>query len=785
MRAIWIVPVIASILILGILGSSQDVFSAIFTDAFDVSGEETIPHGLAFNTDGTKMFVLGQVDNDVNEYACTTGFDVSTCAFTVKADNPFSVAAQEDDPFGLAFNTDGTKMFVVGFESKAVNEYACGTGFDVSTCAYSGDVERFDVSEQEGNPRGLAFNTDGTKMFVMGIIGRDVNEYACGTGFDVSTCGFTVRFLVSAQHTFTNDLAFNTDGTKMFVVGFTNDAVTEYACTTGFDVSTCAYSGDAERFDVSGQEGGPTGLAFNTDGTKMFVLGVVGDDVNEYFLPIAFDVSSVPPCKTCADFNGDGFDDLAVGVMFESLSGTDEGSVNVIYGSASGLHPNLGHTDQFFHQDSLKIEDTAEDFDRFAGVLAVGNFNNDLYDDLAIGVLRESLSGNSEGAVNVIYGSAKALHKGLGHADQFFHQDSLKIEDTAETGDNFGSALAVGDFNNDGFDDLAIGVPFEDVSGNDDGAVNIIYGSAKALHKGLGHADQFFHQDSLKIEDTAETADNFGRALAAGDFNGDGFDDLAIGVPGEDLTGTNNEGAVNVIYGSSKGVHKGFSGIGDQFWTQDTFKIEDTAEPFDFFGTALAAGDFNNDGFDDLAIGVPFEDLTGNQEGAVNVIYGSPKGLHKGLGLPDQLWHQDSPGIEDTAEDFDNFGGILAVGDFNDDGFADLAIGIPDENLSGTDEGSVNVIYGSAIGLHENLGLPDQFWTQDSTGIADTAEGLDRFGHALTVGDFNNDGFDDLAIGVPSEALTVDDQGAVNVIYGSASGLHRNLGLPDQFWSHH
>jgi len=185
-----------------------------------------------------------------------------------------------------------------------------------------------------------------------------------------------------------------------------------------------------------------------------------------------------------------------------------------------------------------------------------------------------------------------------------------------------------------------------------------------------------------------------------------------------------------------------------------------------------------------LAIGVDGEDLTGtNNEGAVNVIYGSPKGLHKGLGLPDQFWHQDSPGIVDTAEPFDLFGSELAVGDFNADGFDDLAIGVPFEDLGGTNEGAVSVIYGSAFGLHENLGLLNQFWTQDSQGITDTAEGLDQFGHALTVGDFNSDGFDDLAIGVPAEDLTVSDQGAVNVIYGSASGLHRNLGLPDQFWS--
>jgi hypothetical protein len=131
-------------------------------------------------------------------------------------------------------------------------------------------------------------------MFVVGSIGDDVNEYACTTGFDVSTCSFTDAFSVSGQEMFPRGLAFNTDGTKMFVVGSIGDDVNEYACTTGFDVSTCSFT---DAFSVSGQETGPAGLAFNTDGTKMFVIGPVGDDVNEYTLSIGFDLN-VPVAET-------------------------------------------------------------------------------------------------------------------------------------------------------------------------------------------------------------------------------------------------------------------------------------------------------------------------------------------------------------------------------------------------------------------------------------------------------------------------------------------------------
>ena len=203
-----------------------------FVDAKDVSNEDTIPRSLAFNTDGTKMFVIGDIGNDVNEYTCTTGFDVSSCS--VVAGGEKDVSAEETSPTGLAFNSDGTKMFVVGFNGDDVNEYTCTTGFDVSSCSVVAGGEK-DVSAEETIPTGLAFNSDGTKMFVEGRSGQDVNEYTCTTGFDVSSCSFTDVFDLSGQEISPQGLAFNSDGTKMFVVGFDGDDVNEYTLEVGFD----------------------------------------------------------------------------------------------------------------------------------------------------------------------------------------------------------------------------------------------------------------------------------------------------------------------------------------------------------------------------------------------------------------------------------------------------------------------------------------------------------------------------------------------------------------------
>jgi len=120
----------------------------------------------------------------------------------------------------------------------------------------------------------------------------------------------------------------------------------------------------------------------------------------------------------------------------------------------------------------------------------------------------------SAGGVNVIYGSASGLHWKLGHADQFWSQDSPKIAGSTQIDDLFGSRVTAGDFNGDTYDDLAVGVQQEEVNGmRNAGGVNVIYGSASGLHKNLGHADQFWSQDSSGIDDVAETFDCFGGAL--------------------------------------------------------------------------------------------------------------------------------------------------------------------------------------------------------------------------------------------------------------------------------
>ena len=259
-----------------------DLSTAVFADStFSVSTQSANPRGMAFSSNGTKMFVVDYGLANVYEYTLSTPFDISAPAFV----NSFSVSSQDTSPNDVAFSNDGTKMFVVGYENEKIFEYTLTPAFDLSSVTLANNI----TITQDIYPDGMAFSNDGTKMFVAGGENDSIYEYAMSTAFDVSTANFTdTAFSVTAQETSPSGMEFSSDGTKMFVVGVDKIEVHQYALSTPFDISAPSI---VHSFNVSSQDIYPEDVAFSNDGAKMFVVGNIGGDINEYALSSVYPIT--------------------------------------------------------------------------------------------------------------------------------------------------------------------------------------------------------------------------------------------------------------------------------------------------------------------------------------------------------------------------------------------------------------------------------------------------------------------------------------------------------------
>lgn len=294
-----------------------------------------------------------------------------------------------------------------------------------------------------------------------------------------------------------------------------------------------------------------------------------------------------------------------------------------------------------------------------------------------------------------------------------------------DPGDGFGAALAVGDFDGDGHDEVAVGAP-GDVRGK--GSVTVFDRPCDAP------AGRRITQAGA-TPGKNEADDRFGTALAAGDFDGDGIEDLAIGVPGEDFGARVDAGAVVVLYGGATGL----SDVGARLLSQRG-ATPGTAQAGDRFGEALAAGDFDGDGRDDLLVGSPGEDVAGRTDaGAFYVFTGSPAGLQPAAS---EVHRQRGP-LADRSEKGDRLGLIVGAGDLDGDGFDEAIVAAPYEDRGARNTGIVHILWGSPTGVGT-----------DGQDLVVGSRAADRLGIALAVGAVTGDATEELVIGAAGAGRT-------------------------------
>jgi len=233
---------------------------------FNTTSQAGTSTDLAFKPDGTKMYILSKTPHKIFQYSLSTAWDVTTASYDSVELSLGGMAY----PQGFAFKSDGTKVYAICSTNNRVYQYAISTGWNLATANSTAEAQ-YEISGQDSSATDVAFSNDGTKMYVVGNSQNSVFQYTLSTAWSISSSSYASKSYNTTQENTPAGAVFNADGTKMFVVGSSNDRVFSYSLSTAFDVSTVSY--DNLSLSVASEEAVPMGLFFKPDGSKLFIVG--------------------------------------------------------------------------------------------------------------------------------------------------------------------------------------------------------------------------------------------------------------------------------------------------------------------------------------------------------------------------------------------------------------------------------------------------------------------------------------------------------------------------------
>ncbi|MEP2611117.1 MAG: Ig-like domain-containing protein, partial [Cyclobacteriaceae bacterium] len=628
-----------------IYGGAFDITSGVTFDDISPINVNSFPLDIEFSRDGLTMFVLDGSDKEIDYFSLTEPF-VTTSG--VSLDGSFVVSSFEFNANGFCFSNDGMKMFLVGSSGDDVSGFNLTNPYDLST-GVTEDGSAFPVSDQVEPPRDVVLSANGKKMFVLGATA--VYQYSLvvpnrvfnGVSYD------NVSFSVSSQDASCFSLSFNEEGSRMFILGGTGKDINQYNLLNPFDLSSGAsFAGDP--FGVSGQESFPRGVALSQSGNRMFVVGTTGDDVNQYSLDVDEGFSETGANdgtvagSITLDLHGDVFTNpnstLDYGTDY-SISNLPAGLTSSLTVSSNAVSATLSFSGKATtHQRTDDISNLAIDFENsaFGGADAssvVGAVDQEIY---------YGISFDNNSAV-LTYGSGYEINHSP-DLDGDFAVSGQEGFSTSLTFSNDGDKLFVAGINSDAVFQYSLTTPFDITVGVTYDNVSLSVNSPQDIDFNNDGTKMFILRDGLT---GSQVVYQYTLTTPFDLSSGVSQDDAYLYVLAQDSDPRSitfsNDGYTMLLTGLSQTLYQytlsePFDFSGEETLEVSTFDFsgQDTApQDIDFnkTGTRLYMVGRNSDNINEYSLPVPFDISGGISHTGNTMSVGSQLGLPRGMAFND------------------------------------------------------------------------------------------------------------------------------------------------------